>query len=147
MNKKHFDIAIEVMQRAAEEHYKFNALRWQRLEWRIINTRPLQAKTDEESLRDCGMAACFGGWLAVSPEFQDAGGSCDREGRPVYKNYSACSAIALFLGISTSNSWLLCAAGSASDLFYNVKDFNDITAHMVAEKLIDMRDNPEKYGE
>jgi hypothetical protein len=143
MNKENFDIAIKVMLRVAERQYAFYVTEWQILECCIQS----QAKTDEESLRDCGMAACFGGWLAVSPEFQDAGGSCNRfDGYPVYKGRIGSHAIEEFLGIDESTAKKLCCEKVKEPYGFYGCGRNKITAQMVAEKLIDIRDNPEKYG-
>lgn len=54
--------------------------------------------TDEITLHTCGNSACFAGWLAVSPEFQAAGGVVGFDGSPLYK-YS-------MLGGSSVAEWL-----------------------------------------
>lgn len=40
----------------------------------------------EEELHSCGTAACFAGWVAVSSEFQKAGGRLGFDGTPALPN-------------------------------------------------------------
>lgn len=51
------------------------------------------AYTDEKTLHHCGTPACFAGWLAVSPEFQNSGGTVASSGAPKFNNYTGAEAI------------------------------------------------------
>lgn len=72
MNIERLNQAINIMKRAG----KVDMTDWQSGE--IVET--------ESEIHSCGTAACFAGWVAVSPEFQEAGGRPDREGAPVLPN-------------------------------------------------------------
>lgn len=51
----------------------------------------------EEELHSCGNSACFAGWLAVSPEFQEAGGCPDYDGSPSLQFKSPSETVAAWL--------------------------------------------------
>lgn len=68
INLERLEQAIAVMKRAG----KVNMGSWQTGE----------VRETEAELHECGTAACFAGWLAVSPEFQAADGGLDTKGAP-----------------------------------------------------------------
>jgi len=80
MNIEHVNIALTVMRRVRDEGYRFDMKSYQEC------VRGAAVKTSEADLCDCGSAACFAGWLAVSPEFQAIGGGVDNTGIPTYKD-------------------------------------------------------------
>lgn len=101
---KRFDIAIRVMKRVKENHYAFNMSSWQ-MHNGSSRAREMMLrdgrKSTEKEVAECGSVCCLGGWLAVSKEFIDAGGTSDKLlGAPVYKDLEGGCAIAKFLGIS-----------------------------------------------
>ena len=55
--------------------------------------------TTESELHSCGNSACFAGWVAVSPEFQETGGAhLSDSGAPIFDGYTGYYAIAEWLG-------------------------------------------------
>lgn len=54
----------------------------------------------EEDMHTCGTAACFAGWVAVSPEFKADGGVVLGGGTPLFGGKTESDAIAAWLGIS-----------------------------------------------
>lgn len=67
MNLKHMEQAIAIMKRAG----KFNIEKWQA---RPEGNFKTQISNTEKELHTCGHTACFGGWVAVSPEWKEFGG-------------------------------------------------------------------------
>ena len=86
INKERLEQAIAVMQRAG----KVSMGTWQ-------GGNTLECATDEEGLHQCGSTACFAGWVAVSPEFQAAGGRVGTSGWPCFD---------LCTGHDAINRWL-----------------------------------------
>lgn len=102
--------------------------------------------TKEEELHKCGTAACFGGWLAVSPEFKKVGGEVNRlSGAPKLASFIGADAVMRFLKLDCKESTLyevkeyinnVCATGDMSiTKFYGVANVTDITPQMVIDKL------------
>jgi hypothetical protein len=87
----------------------------------------------------------FREWLKTSPEFQAAGGSCNEF--PLYEDWTGEFAIYKFLDINQDLSEELSCVFCYKYSYFYRSEIHEITAKMVAEKLIDIRDNPEKYGE
>lgn len=107
MNKVNVEIAINIMQRVIDRKSAFNMSDWQDTD--DIN---LAAQTEKELL-DCGTAACFAGWIGVSPEWQDKGGFILDTGVPVILScgerlYGA-DAIQEWLNITKKEAHGLCA--------------------------------------
>lgn len=126
--------AINIMERAG----KVNMRRWQMTD---LNNE-CNAADNEADLHQCGTAACLGGWIAVSPEFQEDGGSAGhRSGGPHFGVAYGSDAIAEWLSIPSYHSTALCAL--TSDGFYESSYSSQITKEMVLEKLYALRD----YGE
>lgn len=88
INLERLEQAIAVMRRAGAVDMR----RWQSGE----------VRETEAGLHECGTAACFAGWLAVSPEFQASGGSLDTKGAPgmpAYKRHHGGGAVAEWLEV------------------------------------------------
>ena len=134
INVKHLKDAIAVMQRVADNATcLFNMGYWQDFgDWE-------SCAISERALHGCGIAACFGGWLAVSPEFQSAGGGVGDEGQPLFNGYQGCLAIAEYLGVGEIDAEALCATNAdAATQFYRTIGMHLITARDVLDKLNEM---------
>lgn len=53
------------------------------------------AAVSKEEIHTCGMTACAGGYLAISPEFHALGGS--GEGYPIYQDWEGLDALEYFI--------------------------------------------------
>lgn len=110
MNLERLDQAIAVMRRAGK------------VDMAVWNRHPLSKPKSEEAYHECGTAACFAGWLAVSPEFREAGGHPDFLGSPSFEGATGdlavikwleaegedanrLQAIILGIGFSTWSEW------------------------------------------
>ena len=134
MNIENMRSAINIMKRAG----KIDMRKWQEIK------NGDKALGSEEELHYCGTAACFAGWIAVSPEWKKFGGRIDeRYGTPYIpikenldKTYYSSKAIAYWLDIPKSYSIELCALNTTikNEEYYGV-EINDITKEMVIEKL------------
>lgn len=85
MNKERLEQAIAVMKRAGKVVMS---------DWQTGEVRETEAE-----LHECGTAACFAGWLAVSPEFQAAGGKVGMGGNPLFSFVGGFRAITEWLEI------------------------------------------------
>ena len=137
MNKDNVQKAINVMQRVVDQKRAFGITMWQDTEDDIV--------TQEEVLHNCGTAACFGGWVAVSPEFQEGGGYADNwSGQPSLEDETGYKAIAHWLGISRYVAQSLCAVGGVWCVTYpNASSIGDVTSKDVIKALEVLRDAPE----
>lgn len=129
MNIEHIDIAIKVMERVRDEGRNLNMCIWQE---EVFNGKAIET---ESKLHECGTAACFAGWLAVSPEFQEKGGSVDpSDGGPCYDLGYGSAAVEKFLGISEELAEDLCAVNLSESELYEC-DTEEITVNDVIEAL------------
>ena len=125
MNRERIQSAIAMMKRAIPRH--FNMSDWQNKDHSYF----LQIAQNETELHGCGNTACFAGHLALSPEFQKAGGSVSITGAPSFNGLLEASAVAEYFGITYE---------MARDLtlpdrdFYPVR-FEDVKPEHVIEKL------------
>lgn len=88
INKERLEQAINIMKRAGAVDMSF----WQGEAFE-------GCATTESELHSCGNSACFAGWVAVSPEFQEAGGAhLPNSGAPIFDGYTGYYAIAEWLG-------------------------------------------------
>lgn len=85
MNIENLNKAIAIMERAG----KVNMNKWQH--GQIVET--------EKELNICGTAACFAGWIAVSPEWKADGGTVGFSGAPAKDHILGRHAIADWLEI------------------------------------------------
>lgn len=103
MNKSNVQKAIKIMLRVISRKDSFDMSRWQQ-------TPAGETKLTEADLHTCTSAACFGGWVAVSPEFiEDGGNATSSLGEPVYKSRYQDNAIAEWLDINGDEAEGLCA--------------------------------------
>ena len=83
INLERLEQAIAVMKRAGAVDMR----RWQSGE----------VRESEVELHECGTASCFAGWLAVSPEFREAGGHPDFLGSPSFEGATGDLAVVKWL--------------------------------------------------
>lgn len=133
------DKAIAVMKRASSLHMKeFQSQKegqFKPSDWEVVKT--------EIELHRCGNRACFAGYIAVSPEFQEDGGSIDHYGSPVYNGFDDSNAIADWLGISFGGAHDL-VFGDLDDhnmsySNYYDKEWEEVTKEDVIRKLQELR--------
>lgn len=129
MNKENVQKAIAILDRVPKD--KLDMTHWQARNGLIPYKKAL---TNEKGLlSDCGTTACLAGWVAVSPEFQESGGSADkRDGRPVIEAESGevledIDAIAYWFGIDTDSASVLC--------YRNHYDVSPVESKHVIERL------------
>jgi len=132
MNKTNLQHAINVMKRAGRVNMGV---------WQSSGVRP--AIDNEKAAHRCNTAACFAGWVAVSPEFQQDGGEVTWTGAPKIAGRCGSPAIAFWLGLPQGTANDLCAVAcdpgdeegaQRLDLYYG-KPVKYITAADVIEKL------------
>ncbi len=122
-NKKNVQDAINIMERAG----KVDMYDWQNIH------EGVSASTEEE-LHTCGTAACFAGWVAVSPEFKAFGGRVCKVGAPLGPTGSYGEvAIGEYLGIDRKLAEKLTFIDGGYELYG--KRVEDVTKEDVIEKL------------
>jgi len=136
MNIENVNKAIDVMERVKARGDNFDLSTWQGgFDGGVI--------AREEDLHMCGTSACFAGWVAVSPEFQEDGGEVEFSGSP---RYSACE------GEAAIREWLNLPHREAADLCgieggwqaYG-KHHCDVTVDDVLAALYRLRDTGSPY--
>ena len=132
MNKSNVSIAIAVMERVEAGERRLNMCSW-------VDCEPADqnAMTKEADLIDCGTAACFGGWLASSPEWFAQGGS-NMEGMPLLDGFEGSHAVAKFL--DTDVAYELCATDPSRGKNLYGKDVSEIGVEDVLDKLYELRE-------
>lgn len=134
MNREHIKTAIKVMERVRDRNAPFTMRNWQ------INTTNeslgYQLVDTEDIAHACGTACCFAGWLALSPEFQQEGGSVNVIGSPSWKGEHGSAALASYLDVP----WILAEDIAAMDAFRGYSDaygkyVYEITPQDVIDKL------------
>lgn len=143
LNTERVQAAIAVLKRVVARNDNFDMSNWQQMssDDEYGNEEEFSALSDEAELHRCGMAACFGGWLAASPEWKKDGGTMDASGGPYFDDGNellfGSDAIAAWLGIENwTAANLTCSAISQygkSD-FYG-KPVYAVTARDVIGKL------------
>lgn len=124
MNLRRMDVCIKVMQRVAAKAYAFDIETWQ---------QGGSNRLTEKGLHKCGSSACFGGWLAVSPEFRRSGGGVERlGGRPIFNGFGGSSAVSEYLTISYRAACLI-TSENYPELYQDLK--RKITARNVLARL------------
>jgi hypothetical protein len=98
------DDAIKLMEWVdGNTNGKFNMKTWQS---GLIGINDASKTLDE--IVSCGSVCCFGGYLAVSDKFIEAGGSADgSNGAPIFDGYGNANAVSEYLGISVHDAQLL----------------------------------------
>lgn len=139
MNIDNMNKAIAIMTRAG----KINMDNWQYG----------SVQKSEEDIHVCGTAACFAGWVGVSPEWAADGGILTNNGEPLFGTRpgfpSAEKSLSEWLGLHTSLIEMLIyeSAGTAySDCgepvytIYNNISFDKLQASNIVDTLVEIRD-------
>lgn len=125
MNIERLNQAINIMKRAG----KVDMTDWQSGE--IVET--------ESEIHSCGTAACFAGWVAVSPEFKEAGGVTHPvSGAPILNIFSGYLAVVDWLGVvdeKQKDTLELLVAGEGSILDSSIEWMQSKDLLVEAEKL------------
>lgn len=144
MNIENMNSAIALMLRA-KEHNSINMAFWQLQSKASNKARPTIVLTEAE-LHACGNTACFAGYVAISEEFQKAGGTaCLSTGTPALGGSKGEEAIALWLGITYKEAdslvfgdpYRLDLDNAYSD--YYKKLWYEVTADDVLVKLYELK--------
>lgn len=93
---------------------------------------------DIDQAHKCGSACCMAGWVALSEDFQNAGGRpMPLSGAPVIDGHTKHNAIARYFGIPSDHAALLTAYTESHkfEKLYGVGFHSEITVDMVIEKL------------
>lgn len=139
MNLQNVNKAIAIMTRVKERGDKFDLTIWQA-------EAPEGIVDNEAELHTCGTAACFAGWVAVSPEFQADGGEIEIDGSPVLHQVSGAEAIREWLGIPNDEAHDMCGLLYTHKV-YGVEAEDEVTAEHVLEALYRLRDTGSAYIE
>lgn len=137
-NEKNIKDSIEVLKRVRDRNGKFDLSNWQ--ENAFYYSKVLTA---EEELHTCEMAACIGGWIAVSPEFHSAGGSLTHVGFPRFNGYTGFGALVEYWGVPMIEVELRCDTDQFTMEYYGVDSLREVTIDMVikaVESLLDLPD-------
>ena len=125
MNRERIQSAIAMMKRVIAPYFDMT-------HWQIEpHGHIIQIAQTESELHACGSTACFAGHLALSPEFQKAGGSVSKIGAPVFNGVLYAEAVAEYFGIPYELARGLTLPGRD---FYPVR-FEDVKPEHVIEKL------------
>jgi hypothetical protein len=125
MNRERIQDAITMMKDVTHRH--FNMSGWQSKDHSYV----LWIAQTESELHACGNTACFAGHLALSPEFQKAGGSVSKTGAPVFNGLLEDSAVAEYFDIPYELAGDLTLPNRN---FYPLR-FKDVKPEHVIEKL------------
>jgi hypothetical protein len=106
-NVRNLDKAIAIVKRSGKIDMRF----WQRYMQDISTT--------EEQAKYRGTACCIAGWISLSPEFQEDGGSVGTDGAPEMNAKIGIGAIAEWLDISYPSAMYLCMPYSE---YYNEEE-------------------------
>jgi len=121
-------LAVTIIQRAIENKTRLDMSAWQQF-------KAEGCCQTEKELNDCGMAACFGGLIAISPEWLGQGHTISSRGAPIYidhKNRETKGSYAIreWLGLSSKDAVNLCAMERSTDKkgdIYGSKQTSEIT--------------------
>jgi hypothetical protein len=125
MNRERIQAAIAMMKRVIAPY--FDMTTWQNEPHGHI----IQIAQTEPELHGCGNTACFAGHLALSPEFQDAGGLVSKIGAPIFNGVRFVEAVSEYFDIPYELAGDLTLPGRD---FYQVC-FEDVKPEHVIEKL------------
>lgn len=143
MNIENVNKAISVMERVKARGDKVDMSDWQNSEFGFGDS--------EQDLHTCGTAACFAGWLAVSPEWAADGGSVTLSGAPKMGGYFLLpmAAVAAWLGIGEHHCNLLCGSvnglSMAHPLVYPGFNLAEVGVDEVLTALYRLRDTGSVY--
>lgn len=122
-NEKNIKDSIEVLKRVRDRQGKFNLIEWQE------GANFIASIENEEYLYTCNMAACIGGYIAVSHEFHAEGGRpmC---GMPVFRRLVGFEAMAEYWGVDVREVEMRCDCDQFTLAYYGVYHIDDITIDM-----------------
>lgn len=161
MNIENVNKAIAIMTRVKGLNYPFDMETWQGYDavdddvelstlgfLKMFNSMGCvyKAIANEADLHRCGTGACFGGWVAVSPEFKaDGGGAYYADGAPRLEHtdgmvYHDAEAIAKWLDIPEHEAAVLTAVTNIGYAAYGRDTMEEITVDDVIEALTRLRD-------
>lgn len=142
VNLKNLDDSINIMKRVKDRGSKVRMTYFQRGEQGTFGTT-------EAEVHACGNSACFAGWVAVSPEWREFGGSINTMlGYPVLpgrRSMTVKQTMAHWLGTSENMAESLVFGGCEGDspdsysTFY-AKRWSDVGADDVIRALTDIRE-------
>ena len=125
MHRERIQSAIAMMKRVT--HRYFDMTNWQNEPHGHI----IQIAQTESKLHTCGNTACFAGHLALSPEFQDAGGLVSKIGAPIFNGVRFVEAVAEYFDIP----YELAGDLTLPDRDFYPVDYEDVKPEHVIEKL------------
>ena len=125
MNRERIQAAIAMMKRDIARY--FDMTNWQNEPHGHI----IQIAQTESELHACGNTACFAGYLALSPEFQKAGGSVSKIGAPVFNGVLYAEAVAEYFDIT----YKLAGKLTLNYIHFYPVRFEDVKPEHVIEKL------------
>lgn len=126
-NSSRLKVIIDVMQRALDADKPFHMETWQDCACGTVTS------TTEAELHTCGMTACVGGHLAVSPEWKHHGGEVGDGGVPVYYGAVGFQAIADYLECDLQCAEMI-VDPEKTDHFYKVYS-EAVTPEIVVNRL------------
>jgi len=131
MNRENIQASINILQRVIDRGSNFDINFW---------ASPLRQGVDasEESYHACGMSACWGGWVGVSPEWP---GGVDYSGGPTLINgygEKLVGTCALAHWLDVDLKMVASIAGLVEVGEYYAVRKADITPQMVITKLEDL---------
>ena len=149
------------MERVKADGNKLNMWSWQTTGGWIEETWSEEdiKTTYKEFDHNCGTACCFAGWVAVSPEFHDDGGSCSvnsggepelfLDGYEDHSKYIASGRVAMkfWLEITSRQSASLCGLSRISNAYPRCKDVENIEIDDVLKALHSLHDTGKLPGE
>lgn len=133
MNLDNVNKAIAVMQRVKARGSNFDMAKWQSL------PEGVELAKTEDRLHACGTLACFGGWLSVSPEWIQEGGSIDATASPKFNGEVGTYAIANWLDIPFRAACRLTHPAEFRET-HGLSLSEEITVDHVIAALEDLRD-------
>ena len=135
MNIERLNQAISIMKRAGT----LDMTNWQEETF-------IRCATTEATLHTCGNSACFAGWVAVSPEFQEAGGEVHPDyGFPIFGKLSGASAICAWLDVDRYE-WdviYLLIVGEAHILNSSI---DSLVKHGISVEAVERKDEGRSYA-
>tara|TARA_R110002012_G_scaffold318882_1_gene538007 strand:- start:109 stop:522 length:414 start_codon:yes stop_codon:yes gene_type:complete len=133
MNIENIKKAIAIMERASN-HDCIDMMEWQSRE------DATDFCNSEAELHKCRNKACFGGYVALSPEWQDDGGTVAYDGEPVMDSYKGSEAISYWLDIEDITARLLVYGDTDKHDFshYYNKPWPEVEAQDVIDKLTEL---------
>jgi len=131
MNKQRIQEAIALMQTLSDEQFYMPS-------WQKEYTKQHIVTTLEEA-HACGTPCCLGGWISLTPNFQEAGGHIGRIGNPMLHDHTGSKAIARYFDIDWNTAATLTCCGLES---YNKLLYNEIMGNKPKTELFELDIRP-----